>query len=62
MNDWRELRPEWGIVLGSGLGGLVDSLRIEVEVPYADIPEVPTSGRSGARGEVRLRDIWAKRQ
>ncbi|MEO8350218.1 MAG: purine-nucleoside phosphorylase [Chthoniobacteraceae bacterium] len=51
MNDWRDLRPEWGIVLGSGLGGLVDHLRIDAEVPYADIPEVPKSGVPGHAGK-----------
>ncbi|MEQ3501263.1 purine-nucleoside phosphorylase [Tenacibaculum sp. SSH1-16] len=33
--------PEIGIVLGTGLGKLVDEITIEQEVPYADIPHFP---------------------
>lgn len=33
--------PEVGIVLGTGLGKLVDEIAIDVEVPYADIPHFP---------------------
>lgn len=35
--------PEIGIVLGTGLGQLVNHLQIEVEVDYADIPNFPVS-------------------
>lgn len=33
--------PEIGIVLGTGLGALVDQIDIEIEVPYGDIPNFP---------------------
>jgi purine-nucleoside phosphorylase len=32
------LIPEIGIILGTGLGKLVDSIQIESEIPYGDIP------------------------
>ena len=35
--------PEIGIVLGTGLGKLVDEISIEKEIPYADIPNFPTA-------------------
>ena len=35
--------PEVGIVLGTGLGQLVDHITIECEVDYADIPNFPVS-------------------
>lgn len=35
--------PEIGIVLGTGLGQLVNHLQIEAEVDYADIPNFPVS-------------------
>jgi purine-nucleoside phosphorylase len=35
--------PQIGIVLGTGLGQLVNHLKIEVEVNYTDIPNFPVS-------------------
>lgn len=40
------------MVLGSGLGGLVDEVRDAVRVPYTDLPYFPVSGVSGHAGEV----------
>jgi purine-nucleoside phosphorylase len=37
------LNSEIGIVLGTGLGQLVDHLQVEVEISYADIPNFPVS-------------------
>ena len=38
------LEPEVGIILGTGLGGLVSRMEIETEIPYGDLPGfgVPT--------------------
>jgi len=33
--------PEIGIVLGTGLGKLVDEISIDIEVPYSEIPNFP---------------------
>lgn len=35
--------PKIGIILGTGLSGLVDEIETEVEIPYADIPHFPVS-------------------
>ena len=40
------------LVLGSGLGGIVDRMDQTVRVPYADLPGFPASGVSGHGGEV----------
>ncbi len=37
------LNPEIGIILGTGLGKLVDEIIIEKELPYRDIPNFPTA-------------------
>jgi purine-nucleoside phosphorylase len=35
--------PEVGIILGTGLGGLVEEIRISYSLPYNDIPNFPVS-------------------
>ena len=45
-------QPEIGIVLGSGLGGLVDELEIEKTVSYKDIPHFPVSTVAGHKGQL----------
>jgi purine-nucleoside phosphorylase len=46
--------PRLGLVLGSGLGAVVDLLDPEprLRIPYAEIPEVPVSGVAGHAGEL----------
>lgn len=46
------LAPRVALVLGSGLGSLVDSVESAVRIPYADLPGFPHSGVSGHAGEV----------
>lgn len=36
-------RPETGIVLGTGLGGLLENIDIKVSIAYDDIPHFPVS-------------------
>jgi purine-nucleoside phosphorylase len=46
------LRPEIGLVLGSGLGGFADSLADATRVSYADIPAFPRSTAIGHAGQL----------
>jgi len=46
--------PEVGIVLGTGLGGLVKEIKIESEFDYEDIPDFPVSTVEGHRGKLIL--------
>jgi purine-nucleoside phosphorylase len=46
------LAPSTALVLGSGLGVLVDRIEHPIRVPYADLPGFPRSGVSGHAGEV----------
>lgn len=46
------LAPKVAVVLGSGLGSLVDEVENAVRVPYADLPGFPHSGVSGHAGAV----------
>lgn len=47
-----DLAPKTALVLGSGLGGLVDEVEGAVRIPYADIPGFPKSGVTGHAGQL----------
>ncbi len=44
--------PKVGIILGSGLGGLVEDIDTEVTIAYRDIPNFPISTVSGHKGQL----------
>lgn len=46
------LVPRTAIVLGSGLGSLVEEVADAIHIPYADIPGFPESAVSGHAGEL----------
>src|SRR5271167_415062 len=46
------LRPQIGLVLGSGLGGFADSLTDATGIPYAEIPAFPRSTAIGHAGQM----------
>lgn len=45
-----EIKPEYGLILGSGLGGVVDMLEDATAVPYSEIPNFPVSTVKGHPG------------
>lgn len=47
-----DVRPEIGLILGSGLGVLGDELEDAVTIPYEDIPHFPVSTVEGHAGEL----------
>jgi purine-nucleoside phosphorylase len=48
------IRPQVGIVLGSGLGELADDVAEAVHIPYRDLPGFPKTGVSGHAGRLVL--------
>lgn len=54
------LVPRVALVLGSGLGGLVDAVDDAVRVSYSKLPGFPESGVSGHAGEVVAGTIGGK--
>lgn len=46
------LRPEIGIILGTGLGGLVKEIEIKHIIPYEEIPNFPVSTVEGHFGKL----------
>lgn len=45
-------QPEVGIILGTGLGGLVDSIDVHKAIEYKDIPGFPVSTVEGHKGQL----------
>ena len=48
------LQPEVGVILGSGLGNVVDGVDIEASIPYGDIPGARASTVLGHQGRLIL--------
>ena len=48
------LRPEVGIILGTGLGGLAREITVEAEIPYDDLPGFPLSTVESHAGRLLL--------
>ncbi len=46
------LSPRLALVLGSGLGDLVDKIENPIEMPFGDLPGFPQSGVSGHSGKL----------
>jgi purine-nucleoside phosphorylase len=47
-----KFRTETGIILGTGLGGLVKEIDIEHTIPYSEIPNFPLSTVDGHKGQL----------
>lgn len=52
LKNSTEYRPKVAIVLGSGLGNLVDFIDEKVEIEYGDIPNFPVSTVAGHDGKL----------
>lgn len=57
----RSFAPEWGIVLGSGLGSFVESVDVSLEVPFEDVRGLPRPGVGGHAGRFVLGRVGGAR-
>jgi len=48
------LQPEVGVILGSGLGNVVDAIDVDVAIPYGEIPGAKASTVLGHQGRLIL--------
>lgn len=46
------LQPSAGLILGTGQGALADALRVEVEIPYGQLPQFPRATALSHRGRL----------
>lgn len=53
--------PEVGIILGTGLGGLVEKIEIEHSIPYSEIPGFPVSTVEGHSGRLIMGMLGGKK-
>ena len=58
--DEKGLAPTVGIVLGSGLGRLVDDIKDPVTIPYKTIPGFPVSTAIGHKGNFIVGELGGK--
>ncbi|WP_372794137.1 purine-nucleoside phosphorylase [Lutibacter sp.] len=54
-------KPDYGIILGTGLGNLVEKIEIEITIPYEEIPNFPVSTVAGHSGELIFGIIGTKK-
>jgi len=57
----RDFHPEWGIVLGSGLGSVLDHFDVILSLPYSEISGMPTSTVPGHAGQFVFGHLSGKR-
>lgn len=55
-----DVKPQFGIILGTGLGGLVNEIEIINEIPYEDIPNFPVSTVESHSGKLIFGKLGGK--
>lgn len=55
------IKPEVGIILGTGLGGLVNEIDIQHTIPYENIPNFPVSTVAGHHGQLIFGTMGGKK-
>jgi len=53
--------PEYGVILGSGLGSFTDEMKVEFTLPYNEIPNFPVSTVQGHKGALVFGTIGDKK-
>jgi purine-nucleoside phosphorylase len=56
-----KITPEYGIILGTGLGRLVDSIQVETVIPYETIPHFPLSTIETHAGKLIMGTLGSKK-
>lgn len=56
-----DISPEYGVILGSGLGGFTQDIEIEYTLPYRKIPNFPVSTVQGHKGALVFGTIDGKK-
>src|SRR5699024_3806700 len=60
IQSYTSIKPEIGLILGSGLGVMADDIKNPVIIPYEEIPHFPTSTVSGHKGRLVIGTLHNK--
>ncbi len=55
-----ELKPDYLLILGTGLGQLADEIDLETEIPYEEIPHFPSSTVESHEGKLIFGNLGGK--
>jgi purine-nucleoside phosphorylase len=61
LEKTNNFKPEVGIILGTGLGGLVKEISAEFVIPYEEIPNFPVSTVEGHSGKLIFGELGGKK-
>lgn len=61
INKISNFNPEYGVILGSGLGSFTEDIKIEFTLPYNEIPNFPVSTVQGHKGALVFGTIGTKK-
>lgn len=61
IRKYTKMRPEIGIILGTGLGGLAKEIKKEVVLEYEDIPHFPVSTVESHHGKLIFGSLSGKK-
>ena len=61
LRKFTSTKPEVGIVLGTGLGGLAKEIEVETEIAYTDLPHFPVSTVETHAGKLIFGRLGGKR-
>ena len=61
INQKINFSPEYGVILGSGLGSFTNDMKIEFTLPYNEIPNFPVVTVEGHKGALVFGTIGKKK-
>ena len=61
IKEKTNFNPEYGVILGSGLGNFTDDIAIEYSLPYSEIPNFPVSTVEGHKGALIFGTVGTKK-
>ncbi len=61
IKDKTTFKPDFAIIIGSGLGSITKKIKLQEKFSYKDIPDFPVSTVAGHKGELLLGELAGKK-